>query len=230
MKKYIFFDLDDTLTPSRAEILPETIPVLRELIKDREVIVVSGAQTERIINQVGKEFEDKIWLLAQNGNHAAAPGGKQLWYDEITDQSEIINHISKLQTLLDSINDDMIEHRGCQISFSCVGQHADLALKRKFDPDFSKRRSMLGKFPFDSENYEVRIGGTTNFDYFKKDKHKGTNVRRLAEAHGWDMDHCLYIGDAIFPGGNDEAVIGICDTRLVSGPHETIEVIKEILS
>ena len=89
---------------------------------------------------------------------------------------------------------------------------------------------MLEQFPFQSDEFEVRIGGTTCFDYFIKGMHKGSNVKRLADTHGWDIADCMYVGDALFPGGNDEAVIGVCPTRKVSGPDETVEVIKKILS
>jgi hypothetical protein len=41
----------------------------------------------------------------------------------------------------------------------------------------------------------------------------------------------LYIGDALFPGGNDEVVkeTGI-ETRQTSGPEETARIIRELLA
>jgi phosphomannomutase len=56
-------------------------------------------------------------------------------------------------------------------------------------------------------------------------------VRRLSEITHQPISAMLYIGDALFPGGNDEIVkeTGI-ETRQVGGPAETTEVIEEMLT
>ena len=58
----------------------------------------------------------------------------------------------------------------------------------------------------------VKIGGSTSLDYIHKDRHKGANVQKLIDHMGWDKDKCIYFGDGLFPGGNDEAVIGVIET------------------
>ena len=45
-------------------------------------------------------------------------------------------------------------------------------------------------------------------DYFKKGKNK-FNINRLIDLKGWEKEECLFFGDALFPGGNDETVNGV---------------------
>ncbi len=226
---YIFFDLDNTLTRSKSLISDEMKDALNALVEKKEVVVVSGATTAQILKQVSDDFNGRLWTLAQNGNFALNKNGASLWANIIENKEEVRNHVFKMQSLLDDVNDDMIQDRGCQISLSCVGHNADISVKEKFDQDFSRRVGMLEIYPFVSEKFEVRIGGTTCFDYTIKGMNKGTNVARLAKMQGWNIEECLYIGDALMEGGNDETVIGVCNTHQVANPHETLILIKEIL-
>ena len=63
-------------------------------------------------------------------------------------------------------------------------------------------------------NVEVRIGGTTCFDYFEKGRIK-ENINDLLARFGWRENECLYVGDALYIGGNDETVVGVI-------PHQSV--------
>jgi hydroxymethylpyrimidine pyrophosphatase-like HAD family hydrolase len=86
---------------------------------------------------------------------------------------------------------------------------------------------MLSRYPFENTITEVKVGGTTTFDYFKKGAHKGSNVLRLIETMGWNKDECVYFGDKLHPGGNDETVIGVIDTVAVKDHHETFSHLRD---
>ena len=45
----------------------------------------------------------------------------------------------------------------------------------------------------------------------------------------WKKEDCLYVGDALFPGGNDETVIGIVPTHAVKDPDDTFRFIESNL-
>jgi hydroxymethylpyrimidine pyrophosphatase-like HAD family hydrolase len=130
---------------------------------------------------------------------------------------------------------DLLEDRGCQMAFSFIGQHADINLKEKFDPDFSKRRKVLEDLHDevaklgDEYGIEVTIGGTTNLDIYLKGFNKGYNARQLMDLMKWEADECLYTGDALFPGGNDETVVGVMPTHAVKDYHETYSYLSDIL-
>ena len=72
---------------------------------------------------------------------------------------------------------------------------------------------------------DVVPGGTTCFDFFLRGKNKGYNVLRLIKKKDWRNTECVYVGDALFPGGNDETVIGVIPTHPVQGPDETFAFI-----
>jgi len=226
-RKHLFFDLDDTMTPSRSPIAPHMADLLSNAPVD--VIIVSGAQLSQIQKQIAML---PVYALGQNGNHATSPEGELLWNNTLTDDevAEVHAHVHALSELgIDPHNSkDLVEVRGAQVAFSLVGHNAPLEIKRVCDPDSSKRAEMLRICPFESESLEVKIGGTTCFDYFRKGSHKGTNVDRLIEHTGWKKEDCIYFGDQLRPGGNDEVVIGVIDTIEVAHSDETYEILAKV--
>jgi HAD superfamily hydrolase (TIGR01484 family) len=227
--KHFFFDLDNTLCESRQHISEEMEKLLCILSRDKDVVIVSGAKMSQIRKQIGTLVNKKVYILSQNGNYARNPKKKILWKEKLDfrTKKEIMGHINflghKYSDMFKDVPDvnDLIQDRGCQISFSWVGHNAPKERKDTFDADRVKRKKILKDTPFVSDRAEVSFGGTTCFDYTAKGKNKGTNVKRLAELKGWNIKECIYVGDAIFPGGNDGSVIGICPTHLVKNPEET---------
>ncbi len=241
MPKHFFFDLDNTLTRSRSHITPEHAVILKTLSERAHVIVVSGATRAQQALQLEPELANGYFSLGQNGNSALAPDGSPLWDRKLstTQKSAVIGLISKMKDHLQLVvkdEHDLIEDRGSQISYSLIGHHEDIAKKEAFDPDHAKRLELLRIFESDvqklSEEHaiEIRSGGTTCLDIFEKGKNKGFNCKALIERMNWREEDCLYIGDALFPGGNDETVIGIIPTRAVQNPQETFSYLASVLS
>ncbi len=226
-KKHLFFDMDDTVSASRTPMEDDVHALYASISHD--IVVVSGAQVSQINHQVRNL---PIFRLGQNGNEAVAPTGEQLWNEFLSDEhaEHIHHHIKKVRTrhgVSVADEDDLVEHRGAQMSYSLIGHHEALEKKKQCDPERKVRLMLLEQEPFDHEHLEVKIGGTTCFDYFQKGKHKGYNVARLIAHMGWNTDECVYFGDAIFPGGNDETVIGVIDTFPVDNHLHTYRVLKE---
>lgn len=228
--------MDGTLTRSRSLIELEMNQALVSLMKSgRDVIVVSGADVSQMKKQITEDsFSSGIYAMSQNGNSAFDKTGSVLWQNVLSaeDKLEINEHINTVRTNFADIfantdENDLIQNRGCQISLSLVGHHAELGRKEKFDPDSSKRKDILKRFPLISNRVEVRIGGTTCLDYFEKGKNKGWNVKQMIAKMGWNAEDCVYVGDALFEGGNDETVKGVIDTHAVKSPEDTISFIRE---
>ncbi len=240
-KKHVFFDMDGTLTPSREPMSPEmTTAVIQLLNSGRTVTVISGASREQMQKQLRMQTGN-FTVLAQNGNDAQDWLGNQLWLNEISwdlkywvyrwihDSLYYVCEMREWVTWPISNMADMVEDRGCQISYSVLGHHAALEKKRAFDPTGAKRKEMLEDRPWTETQIEVRIGGTTCFDFFLAGQNKGTNIERFIKERHWSKEESLYIGDALFPGGNDEAVVGVIDTRAVDSVTETLELIRSML-
>ena len=86
----------------------------------------------------------------------------------------------------------------------------------------------MAAVPFVSDDLVVKIGGSTSLDYIHKDRHKGTNVQKLIDHMSWDKENCIYFGDGLYPGGNDEAVIGVIETVPVLDHLDTYAKLKQM--
>lgn len=224
MKTHLFFDLDNTVTRSRTKIGEEMKEVLNGSEKD--IIIVSGATCEQITLQLD---DVSCFKLGQNGNHAEDKNGDLIWKELLTDEEkvEIMKHVESVPRTWEVGNiNDLVEDRGCQVSYSLLGHHEVIDKKEAFDPKSEIRKTLLEKYPFLSETLQVKIGGTTCFDYTAKGKHKGFYVERLIEKMGWKKEECVYFGDMLFPGGNDESVIGVIDTEAVENPDDTLNILR----
>lgn len=236
MPKYIFFDNDNTLTRSRSPITPGMADLLTRLSQKYEVLVISGGSDEKQIRpQLGEELRGKYWSMGQNGNVCIDKTGKMLWENKMSwmQKAEVLSYahrVHSLQLFPHKDPHDLLEDRGSQISYSFIGHTAKIDEKEKFDPDKTKRTKILEEHPFRSETVEVKIAGTTCFDFYIKGSHKGKNISDLCEKMGWNKDECLYVGDALFKNGNDETVIGVIPIQKVRDPSDTEEVIRELLS
>lgn len=240
MTKHFFFDLDNTLTRSRSHITAEHAVILKKLSERADVIVVSGGRGSQIQNQLEPELARNYFILGQNGNEALLKNGVELWMQKPSEaqKSAIITLVEKMKNhlaLLVLDENDLIEDRGCSIAYSTIGHHEDVSKKEAYDPDHAKRRALLEYFKNDvsalrdKHGIEVRTGGTTCLDFFLAGKNKGSNITAFLPALDWRKDDCLYIGDALFPGGNDETVLGVIPTKAVKDYHETYEYLSSVL-
>jgi HAD superfamily hydrolase (TIGR01484 family) len=226
--KHLFFDMDGTITLSRSLISPKMKGLLASL--SQTIAITSGSHNDQMSFQVDGL---KLIKMGQNGNHVIHPDLGELWNDPLTSEqkAEIMEHASKVwNACTHKVPDeeDLFEDRGAQISLSLYGHHADPVVKRAFDGDFKKRKVLLEQFPFVSDTLEVKFGGSTCLDYFPKGKNKGFNIDRLITQLNWNKDECLFFGDALFPGGNDETVVGVIETISVTDPEDTFQKLTSL--
>ncbi len=226
--KHLFFDMDGTITPSRSLIDPKMKELLASLTQT--IGITSGSHNEQMAYQVDGL---PVIKMGQNGNHVVHPTLGELWNEPLTQaqKDEVMAHAEKVWAVCDhnvpDVN-DIFEDRGAQISMSLYGHHADPVTKRAFDGDFKKRKALLAQFPFVSDTLEVKLGGSTCLDYFPKGKNKGFNINRLINHLNWNKDECLFFGDALFPGGNDETVVGVIETMAVTDPEDTYKKLTKL--
>ncbi|OGG48740.1 hypothetical protein A3C18_00970 [Candidatus Kaiserbacteria bacterium RIFCSPHIGHO2_02_FULL_54_11b] len=239
MPKHFFFDLDNTLTRSRTLMATPHQEIFKELCREKNVVVVTGGQLSQIQKQIPPSFNGEYFALSQSGNHAIGKNGGVLWSESFSAEQkaailELIRTIHDDVALSVKDEDDLVEDRGSQISYSLIGHHEDIDKKEAFDPGAKKRLEILSRHKEAVEQLravgaDVRPGGTTTFDFTIAGKHKGFNIIRLIEREGWKKEDCVYVGDALFPGGNDETVIGVIPTHAVRDPNETFDFVKKHL-
>jgi hydroxymethylpyrimidine pyrophosphatase-like HAD family hydrolase len=122
-----------------------------------------------------------------------------------------------------------MEDRGSQITFSGLGQHAPLEEKKKWDPDFARRKKIKALLDTLIPEFPVRLGGATSIDVTKHGIDKAYGIRKLRDVLGIPIAEMIFIGDAVFPGGNDYPAqeAGALSIE-VRDPHETKRVIEAI--
>lgn len=244
MKRLIVFDLDGTLAESKSSVDPEMVTILNSLLRVAKVAIISGGDWPQFEKQIlSKEFAptglNNLSLLPTCGTKFYA--FKSEWlpiYSEDLSGTEKKNIISSLRIASELLGfvpvktwGEIIEDRGSQITYSALGQDAPLDEKKAWDPDFSKRKQMQVILIKYLPNFSVRLGGTTSIDVTRIGIDKAYGISKLTEILGIEKEEMIFVGDAIFPGGNDYAVkeAGV-DSIEVRDSTESKRVIQAIIS
>ena len=242
MKKLIVFDLDGTLAESKSSIDAEMAKLLDSLLDLVKVSVISGGAWSQFEKQVLAHLaHDKrlknLSLLPTCGTKFYKYDLKwELLYSEdftVAEKQKIIGSLKKAigssDCKVEKVWGDVIEDRGSQITFSALGQQAPLEEKKKWDPDFAKRKGMKEILDKLIPEFSVRLGGATSVDVTKHGIDKAYGIRKLRDVLGIPIPEMIFIGDAVFPGGNDYPAkeAGALSIE-VKDPHETKRVIEAI--
>jgi phosphomannomutase len=244
MKKLIVFDLDGTLAESKSSLDFEMSALLRDLLSIVQVAVISGGnwpqfEKQLLSNLPHDERLKNLSLLPTCGTKFFRYAGtwQELYSEDFTaaEKEKIVGSLEKslgpAGFTPGKLWGSMIEDRGRQITFSALGQHAPLDEKKKWDPDFSKRKRIKAILdPFIPE-FSVNLGGATSIDIPKPGIDKAYGIRKLRDVLGIAIDEMIFIGDALFPGGNDYPAkeAGALSIR-VRDPKETGRVIQAIVA
>lgn len=243
VKKLIVFDLDGTLAESKAAIDKEMSQRLSALLTVAKVAVMSGGDwpqfEKQVLGHLPKDAQLKnLSILPTCGTkfYQYKRGWKQLYAENFTDEQK--------RKIIDSLNQSVdasgyrakktwgeaIEDRGSQITYSALGQSAPLDEKKKYDPDFKKRKKIKAHLDKLIPEFDVNLGGSTSIDVTKKGIDKEYGIHKLHQVLGIKISGMIFIGDAIFPGGNDypakqAGAYAVC----VKNPNETKRVIEGII-
>ena len=243
MKRLIVFDLDGTLAESKSSLDPEMATLLHKLLGIVKVAVISGGDwlqfdKQLLANLPQDENLGNLLLLPTCGTKFYKY--EEVWkkiYSEDFSAEEKNKIIDSMKSVMEVVGSDVkkvwgeiIEDRGSQITFSALGQEAPIEEKKKWDPDFSKRKQMKLQLDKLIPEFSVRLGGTTSVDITKPGIDKAYGIRKLKENLGIEIDEMIFIGDALFPGGNDYPAkeAGVLSIQ-VRDPNESKRVIEAII-
>ena len=244
MKKLVVFDLDGTLAPSKSSLDAEMAALFNKLLGTIKVAVISGGNWPQFQKQVLSHLGDddqmrNLSLLPTCGTqfYKYEGGWKKLYSEDFggEQKEKIISSLKKVieQSGLkaDKVWGEVIEDRGSQITFSALGQEAPLEEKVKWAPDFTKRKQMKAVLDPLIPGFSVRLGGATSIDVTKPGIDKAYGIRKLRDNLGIAIKQMIFVGDALFPGGNDYPAeqAGVVSIR-VRDPDETKRVIEAIIA
>lgn len=245
MKRLIAFDLDGTLAESKQPLDTAMAHALVGLLDIAEVAVISGGDwpqfEKQVISRLVKGANlDRLWIMPTTGAKLFRfrEAAWQETYADIFDASiraaivgAIKRAVGDARLNIGKTWGQQIEDRGTQVTFSALGQEAPIDAKKDWDPDFTKRKTLQAALREALPDVSVNIGGSTSIDITRQGVDKGYGLRRLAEQSGLSLTAMLFVGDAIYPGGNDYPAreVGV-DTISVRDVAETWTVISAITS
>ena len=244
MKKVILFDLDGTLAKSKSAIDKEMATLFKALLKVTQVAIISGGDwpqfEKQVINQLPKDTHFKnLSILPTCGTKYYQYKNK--WdklYEEKFSDAERREILSKLKIAIKNSDleikktwGNQIEDRGSQITFSALGQEAPFEEKKRWDIDFAKRKKIVEPLQKSLKEFSIGMGGTTSIDITKPGIDKAYGIIKLKEILKVDIDEMLFIGDALFEGGNDYPArsTGVKCIQ-VRDPEETKRIIETIIA
>ncbi len=238
------FDLDGTLAASKSSLDAEMSTLLSALLGVAKVAVISGGDWPQFVKQLLSMLPDderlnNLSLLPATGTkfYAYRSGWEKLYSEDYTpgQKEKIIsalkNAMAKSDFKVAQVWGEQVEDRGSQITFSALGQQAPIDEKQAWDPDFTKRKKIKAILDTTLPEFSVRMGGTTSIDITKPGVDKAYGIKKLQDILDITIQEMVFIGDALFPGGNDYAAkdTGVVTIK-VRDFNETKRVIEAIVA
>jgi phosphomannomutase len=253
-KRLVVFDLDGTLAPSKSIADHEMARLLLCLLENKKVAVIGGGKyfqfQEQLLGRLPRRDPrlQNLFLFPTTSNafYRYHAGWKNVYAMKLP--TSIKTSIKKaLRDILKEINYTppkkiygvTLEDRATQMSFSPLGQDIVAKLgakgirmkeewKKKNNPIRLKIARLLSKrLP----NLEVRVGGLTTIDITRKGIDKAFGIEQIKKTLKISIRDMVFIGDALYPGGNDYAAkkTGI-DCVAVRDPEDTKRMIEKIIA
>ena len=244
MKKLIVYDLDGTLAESKSPLDKEMSALLHDLLGIVKVAVISGGGWPQFEKQVLSNLPHderllNLSLLPTCGTKFYKYTGEweKIYSEDFTvdEKKKIISSLNKsiinAGFKTEKVWGEVIEDRGSQITYSALGQQAPLEEKEKWDPDYIKRKKIKSILDSLIPEFSVRMGGATSIDVTKPGIDKAYGIRKLRDILNISLKEMIFIGDALFPGGNDYPAeeAGVVSIP-VKGPSETKRVTEAIIA
>ncbi len=244
-KKIIVFDLDGTLAKSKEEIDEEMAKILSNLLDKKIVVVITGGAYVQFEKQFLPSFKNNklfknLFLLPTSGSSFYQFKNKKwqpIYHNLLADKQkgDILNAFEKAFKNIGykhplKVYGQVIEDCGSQITFSALGQEASLDKKQAWNTTQDRRKEIQQELEQYLPQFEIRLGGLTSIDVTKKGIDKAYGIEQIMKTLKAVKDEIVFVGDALFEGGNDFAVVrtGI-DTVAVSDPEETKYFIRSLL-
>ncbi len=245
-KEIIIFDLDGTLTKSKSDVDDEMVKLLGGLLKIKKVAIISGGAYPQIEKSflTKLDLEESLFLNLFIFPTDATSFYKYInnqWGNIYREELSLEERTFIIDMLKESLDEggyqkpeitygEIIEDRITQITFSGLGQKAPLEEKLKWDPGRILRTKIIQAFEKRVSDFDAKTGGSTSIDINRKGIDKGYGIGQIEKNLNIPVEKMLFIGDALFEGGNDYSVIrtGI-DTVAVKNPEETKEIIRKII-
>jgi hypothetical protein len=247
-KKVFVFDLDGTLAKSKVPIDREMANLFVRLIRTKKAAIISGARFSRFRQQVLRQLKDKdLGKYLKNLFIFPTDGGalfcfhKGRWrevYDKDLSDREVKEIEKSFKIALKATkfaypkhdHGPLVEDRGPAVTFSALGQRAPLKEKERWNLRSDTRKKIIKVMKNFLPGFEIDKAGLTSIDVMRKGINKGYAILKMIKILRVSKKDAVFVGDALFPGGNDYAAkeAGV-ECIKVSGPEETKKYLRWVI-
>ncbi len=251
-KDLIVFDLDGTLARTKSPADQEMIQLFEDLLRVKKVAVIGGGKYEIFQMQLldllhNAELLKNLFIFPTTATafYHYDNGWQSVYKLELSasDATKITDAFNKAFKEIgyqhpEQTYGEIIENRGTQVSFSVYGQDVVKVLgergvkmkeewKEKNTPLKMQIAELVQKY---LPEFEVRAAGFTTIDVTQKGIDKAYGIKQIQDHLNIPVEKMLFIGDAIFPGGNDYAVVktGV-EYIQIKDPEETKAIIRKLI-
>ena len=229
-KKIIVFDLDGTLVESKSAIDAEMAGLLGRLLEKKPVAVIGGGKYE-IFKEIflsKLKLSDKllknlyIFPTSASSFYRYKNGWQKVYSGELSKKTRA-KIIKAFEEAFKELNykspektyGELIEDRGTQVTFSVFGQDLvrvlgkeGVEMKKEWRDKNTKLKLKLAKAVQKRlPGLEVSAAGYTSIDVTKKGIDKAYGLNQIKKHLGIPFSKMLFVGDALFVGGNDYAAL-----------------------
>lgn len=249
-KKVIIFDLDGTLTETKSPMDAQMAELLRKLLERKTVAVIGGGRYELFKEQLIRRLRGPKKLLrnlflfpttattfyrfTQGWNkiydHQLTKKEKRKIFKAFQETFKEVGYVHPRRTY-----GKVIEDRGTQVTFSALGQDVVKALgrrgvelKKKWkDENAAMKMRLVRALERRLPNFKIGAAGYTSIDVTRKGIDKAYGIRQIKKHLRVSISQMIFIGDALFPGGNDFAArrTGV-KCIAVAGPAQTKRLVR----
>ena len=245
-KGVIIFDLDGTLTESKTKIGRDMIEAMEKLLAQKKVAVIGGGKYA----QFKEQFVDRLQFSSDRlenlylfpANATSFYRFKNRRWNEVYQKKLTIQEKKSIRQAFalafkktgyvapKKIWGVVIEDRKTEMTFSALGQHAPLEAKEKWNATADIRPKLINILRRALPRFEIREGGETSIDITRRGIDKAYGVREIEKYLKTPIKDMIFIGDALYRGGNDAAAkkTGI-KCIAVRGPKDTKKIIEKII-
>ena len=252
-KDLIVFDLDGTIVRTKAPMDATMSKLMARLLAEKPIAIIGGGKygvfQELFLKRLTapKSLLKNLFLFPTTSTtfYRFSNGSWKNVYALLLTRSQrsraknaFLEVFKEIGYVHPKTYGEIIEDRGSQVTFSVYGQDLVKALgnkgvkikedwhRKNFDLKMKITKLVAKKLP----DLEVRAAGFTSIDVTKKGVDKAYGLRQIQKQLKIPIKKMLFVGDAIYPGGNDYAAVrtGV-DYVKVKNPDETKKLIRKLL-